>query len=118
MSIDSSPSMQDRLAALKAAKVETPLWVFLAIYLKARRECYIDYMEGAKALVEFLKPIKFPAESELEAIRMPKFYQGSYEAMELIKCLSNNPYDLQERSYKERSMFYTLIKRLPTGDYV
>lgn len=111
-------SLQDRLAALKAQEVETPLWVFLYLYLKARRESYTDYMEGAKALYEFLKPIKFPSNLRVDTINLPPLYRGSYEAMEMIKILSNNPYDLQEREYKEQAIFYTLMKDMPIGSYI
>jgi len=34
-----------------------PLWALLTIYSKAERECYIDYMAGFKALVDYLGPV-------------------------------------------------------------
>lgn len=40
-----------------AATIPTPLSTFLYIYAHAHHECYINYMEGAKALAKYLAPI-------------------------------------------------------------
>lgn len=117
-------SIQERLAALKAStsiqqesieecKIETPLWVFLYIYLKARKECIINYMEGAKALAEFLTPIEIPYNKEIELTYIPLLFRGCNEIYELIKCITNSSYiygeaDLIKRKNIETAIFYTL----------
>lgn len=126
MPTDPTNSLQSRLAALKSTnsvqqesieecKIETPLWVFLYIYLRARRECYIDYMEGAKALAEFLNPIKIPSNFESKFINLPPLYRGSYEVVELVKILSKDQFNLSEREYVEYAIYYTLTQQM-TGN--
>lgn len=64
-----SVSIQDRMRALKEKSntssrsdnnTPTQLATLLLLFTKAERECYIHYMEGAKALVDWLRPIAIP----------------------------------------------------------
>ena len=64
----------------------TPLATLLYIYNHARYDCYIDYMEGAKALIKYLSPIEMPN-------TFPKYFPVpslllNYELTELAKLLS------------------------------
>lgn len=45
------------------SKAPFPLYALLTIYLKAEHECYVNYMEGFKALVSWLGPIEKPLTS-------------------------------------------------------
>lgn len=38
----------------------TPFSIFLSIYNKAGHDCFINYMEGAKAVYKWLSPIDIP----------------------------------------------------------
>ncbi|PHQ81753.1 MAG: hypothetical protein COB66_01390 [Coxiella sp. (in: Bacteria)] len=62
----------------------TPLATFLLIYTKAEKECYIDYMEGARRLVKFLSPISIPCYPE--SYRVPALLSG-YSTYEVAKIL-------------------------------
>ena len=81
---------------------------FLHIYSKTTTECYIDYMQGAKALKKFMHPIIFPA--------IPKDYTApdilvSYEIQELAKLLSKDPYSLIEIQARKNIIVYTLTQQ-------
>lgn len=64
-------SLAERMAAvrekhntsyLSEATTSISLEDFVRMYNKAGRQCYIDYMEGAKALHKFLSPIIIPSD--------------------------------------------------------
>lgn len=85
-------TLSSRLAALKHSVTPTPLRTFLALVNKADKECYVDYMAGAKALYTFLAPIDIPDyNSQLYVV--PPVLQGYY-LWELAKILS--PRDIGE----------------------
>jgi len=65
---------------------KTPLWVFLYLYEKSERECYIEYMRGAKALYKFISPIAFPDYSARELEKVPTGLQG-YTSQELARAI-------------------------------
>lgn len=62
-----------------------PLYVLLTIYLKAERECYINYMQGFKALVSWLGPIDAGISSDF--IRDYPSILTSYEIQEIASIL-------------------------------
>lgn len=69
----------------------TSLSTFLAIYNKARYECYIDHMAGAKALIKYLGPLVIPkAKSSWHNSLL-----GSYETQQLAKVISGYTYGPQ-----------------------
>ena len=53
-------SLSNRLKHLienkKSDEETSSLYLFAAIYSKASKECYVDYMQGAKALFHWLSP--------------------------------------------------------------
>lgn len=73
------------------AATPTPLWVFVEIYSKANRECYLNYMSGAKILEEWLTtpdtPLVLSEELADNSKRFPTFL-CSYEFYELNKVTS------------------------------
>jgi len=87
-----------RLAALRLSlntsskdseseRMEFPLWALLVIYHKANRACYVNYMEGLKNLVEWLKPISITPKN-------PSYYSsrvlGGYETSRLADILNTD----------------------------
>lgn len=65
---------------------------FLRLYYsQARRSLYIEYMEGATLLADWLGPFSWP---EPTAPATPLMW--SYEAMELCRILKCAPAQLQE----------------------
>lgn len=76
------------IETLKARYSTTSLKTFLTIYLKAHRECYLDHMEGASALVAWLSPIDMTLESKEAAGYRPLAPLAlSYELHQLAKIL-------------------------------
>lgn len=66
----------------------SPLSLYLALYSKASTECYIDYMEGAKVLYNWLTckgiiPLVIPPSS----VPVPRLCL-SYDMVQLAKILS------------------------------
>jgi len=108
MSINSlsSISIQQRLADLKETAELSDLGIhskdtsatcvktILIIYTKARHECYIDYMEGIKLLLNYLKPIEVPEHilnkaNLIDSSAHLPTYLINYETTELAKLLTN-----------------------------
>ena len=84
-----------KLEALKLAKIPVPLSTFLLIYCRARHECYIDYMEGAKALHDYLTaggliPLAIDLPPRDSNYRLPPLY-GNYEIQGLAKIITGTP---------------------------
>ena len=100
-----SSDLAERLASIreKAASVDTtcysegdkkpfPLSTFLILYHKANHECYIDYMEGAKALHSWLtNEGKLPL--DLEEDKYPRLKREDFKHSSLLGC-----YAIQEMS--------------------
>jgi len=102
-------SLQERMAALKSKhdtkvrsddKTPTPLSVFIHIYIKAEHECYINYMEGAIALADYLSPIAIPLMPDI-IVHTPRML-CSYELTELAQHLATDRYNLAEVRHIER----------------
>lgn len=72
----------------------SPLSLYLSIYTKASRECYIDYSSGAKALLNWLAPAGIPLDYQTDkyprisdtSYKVPRLCAG-YAAGELSKLL-------------------------------
>lgn len=116
----SSPvKMADRLKSLKernsnpsVSSNPTSIHTFVALYTKARQDCYTDYMEGTKALISYLAPIVIP-QSLLDRVnrvnpetRLPAYLVG-YETTELAKLISK--YESNRDLTKVRTMERVLI---------
>jgi hypothetical protein len=98
-----SHSLIEKLKELKAKKfsenfkqefadrIPTDLNMFLILYSKSRTECYINYMEGAAALISFLAPIQLPTSIliEDESFKINDLLI-SYEVQKLAELLQNN----------------------------
>ena len=87
-------TLTERMSALKEVhdkdvtsddKTPTPLWVLLYIYNTCNHECYTDYMEGAKILVNYLSPIEMPV-LPLTSTPLPRILIN-YELTELAQLL-------------------------------
>lgn len=92
MSSSSSSSnlaaLRAKLATLSGAQKATPLWVFLYMYSQAQHVCYVDYMEGAKELYNYLRPLSLPTNLPQAPILN---YMGDYETLELAKIVCEYP---------------------------
>lgn len=123
-SLEPTQSLLERLRSLKpltsqveesCSQKETPLWVFLYIYLLSKKEGYINHMEGAKALIKMLKPISFPSRELVSPL--PELFRSSYEVSELARHLCTSPQylHLEEWRYIEDAIYYSLTKEMPEG---
>jgi hypothetical protein len=95
-----SPDLAASLASLKAAQIPVPLYVFITIYNKATRDCYINYMEGAKILHDWLTdkgkiPLELPADTP--ETRVPRLLKG-YEMQQVINIINPDKYHRIERA--------------------
>ena len=75
----------------------TSLADLLFMYSKAEDLCYVDFMEGAKALVTFMAPIEIPVISS--RIRLPELL-GGYAASELATIIA--PHSKRASPYIEQ----------------
>lgn len=119
-------ALLQRLAQLKEAqntsiksdsKEATPLWVFLHLYNKARSECYVDRMEGAKILYEWLSPLDIP---EYPTVRhAPSSFIIGYELTELAKIVSGykSANQLEQLQDAELSILITSCTEFLQGVY-
>jgi hypothetical protein len=73
----------DAIAAFKLARSPSPLAMYMTVYLQANRECYLDYMLGARALANYLQPINVPVVTTTVPLML-----RSYELHELAKALA------------------------------
>lgn len=81
--------------AYSEVRTTSPLSLFLAIYTKASTECYVDHMQGAKVLLDWLtvgnmpldyNTAKYPQIEDTSFI-LPRLLTG-YDAGELAKLLA------------------------------
>lgn len=63
--------------------IRFPLWALLYIYEKSHRQCYIDYMQGFKLLVNWLTPIAWHHTDT----KYP-FLIGGYDAQQIANILN------------------------------
>ena len=74
--------LSEAIAQYRESLKPIPLSTYLYIYNHAQHEAYIDYMAGAKALVEYLTPIAIPKIN----IEIPDILV-SYDLQQLAKVL-------------------------------
>ena len=91
----------------RARLTPTPLSTFLHIYTHAETECYINYMEGAKALAKYLAPIEVTTGAWIDtSFKMPDLL-ASYDLYELAKILKPHlttlllPYQIENAIYEQ-----------------
>jgi hypothetical protein len=75
--------MSSALEAFKLSRSAFPLPAFMSLYLSANRECYIEYMQGAKCLANYLAPLAIP----LSTTTVPDMLR-TYELAYLAKALA------------------------------
>lgn len=118
--------MSAALEALKLSRTSFPLSLYLTIYTKANHECYINYMEGAKALKVWLGKIELPAERYPEILntnfKVPSLLTGGYEGNELIIALLGKLNDgsaewSKEFRTMERAIYFVMSKEVITNVY-
>lgn len=100
--------LEERNASTKSkAANSTPLSAYVIIYSKASSECYVDYMEGAKLLWDWLSPIEVP-EEEVDNSKM-KLYNliNTYEVQKLAYHVVPNKNDLQAMWKFELAFLFT-----------
>lgn len=111
--IDLSSRMND----LKLRACPFPLSTFLTIYTKANHSCYINYMEGAKILYNWLTNNgKIPLDYQLDkhpriediTFTVPRLLNGGYEGSELCKILDKKQHRGDWRR-TERAIFFTML---------
>jgi len=109
-------SLSERIANLKAdsSSKPFPLATFITIYNKASCECYIDYMEGAKALHFWLTaggtiPLDLELSSDA-ALDTPNLLI-SYSMTELVKIIIPS-LDLEKRNRVYKAILLILCKDL------
>lgn len=88
----------------------TSLHTYLSIYDKAttlsgKSECYLNYMEGARVLADWLAPIEFPPIEEVGTV--PDILR-TYELCQLAKILSRP--DITT-SFAEDAIYTALVKK-------
>jgi len=125
--VTSLSTLSERLAALREDKTATPLWVFLYIYTKASRECYISYNHGARVLYSYLTdkgaiPLDYQTgrypEIDNTEFKVPELMRG-YASSELSKILTAHIADfslrLKAMSRADRAIYITLNQLLKEG---
>lgn len=119
-------SLTEKLAKLRettntspesAVKTPTDLETFLRIYNKSGRECYIDYMAGAKALYKFLSPITIPSDVIFNSTLTNIAVLHSYEVSQLASVIVPAPVYSKEEieigsrmSYEERNKKFSTTR--------
>jgi len=82
------------MARRTAINTSSPLSLYLTIYSKATHECYINHMEGAKILKDWLGKIDLPTERYPKILnpgfKVPRLLEG-HESYELAKILVTQP---------------------------
>lgn len=94
----SSIDISANLEALRLRDKSFPLWALLTIYVKAEHECYVDYMAGFKALVNWLGPISDEPCNNLVKIDI----LSNYETQQMADILN----------YFEEEILATLIYKV------
>ena len=123
-------SLAERMAALREnnnfspidadwADAPTSLATFLTIYNKTGTECYIEYMQGAKALIAFLSPIEIPEIDAGFLATLPKpssiAMVDGYHMYQLAKLLAGGPTELKQIAYIEKVILYLTCRHMLIG---
>lgn len=77
------------LERLKISRRPFPLKYLLLLYVRARRECYLNYHAGFKNLYDWLAPIDIPAGNEYKK-KMPDVF-NNWEIQELARICGCSP---------------------------
>ena len=91
---------------LSEAVAPTSLEDYVRLYNKAGRLCYIDYMEGAKALYKFLSPICIPQLVPRKMHKMPALFHG-YEVQQVAYIVSGETYGDKYKHIENLILHYT-----------
>jgi hypothetical protein len=110
MAIDFS-AIRDKLDTSIASDDDTPFPFasFLLIYTKSREHCYVEYMEGAKILLDWLGTIEYPDYAVSLAPTIPDLLRG-YESDQLCKILVGNPTDLEAMDIMTKLILHTMYR--------
>lgn len=115
--------LADRLASLRAstdrsikhkdtANTPFPLDKFLLLYTKGHKECFVEYMQGAKALYEWLAPLEFPDYPDIDCnFKIPPLLMG-YDSQQVAGIVSEyrKNYDLALFHRAERAILISMYK--------
>ena len=101
------------------ATTSSPLSLYLAIYSKANHECYINYMEGAKLLLNWLAPAGTPLDYQVElypaiedtSYKVPRLMRG-YETGEICSLLE--PYE----KYNNTELYFAAQAKVGRAIYL
>lgn len=108
-------SLAERMAAvrekhntsyLSEATAPTSLEDYVRLYNKAGRLCYIDYMEGAKALYKFLSPICIPDDIIFTQSKAPAMFHG-YELIRVAEIVSGQTFGAAYNYVYNCIVYYT-----------
>lgn len=95
-------------------RTPTQLRTFLLIYTRTVKDSYTNYMEGAKALYEWLSPIQWPDYPAIDDnYKLPRYCE-SYELEELAKILVGyrSHKQLPELARAKRAIYITTFKEV------
>ena len=131
-----SEAIRQRLAAIKeqtntsplsacSQAVPTSLETYIRLYNKCGRECYLNYMAGAKALAAYLAPIHIPSETDItfsKTLRKTALIHG-YEVQQLAFIIARQNYPelegtsaiLSHVNYIENCIVYYTAKHIVEG---
>jgi hypothetical protein len=121
MTATATLSLAERMAAVREkhntsylSEATRPISLedYVRLYNKAGRSCYVDYMEGAKALHKFLSPIIIPTDiiftSSVPALCI------SYEIRQLAVLLSGETFGAAH-NYVHNCIIYYTAKHILEG---
>lgn len=105
-------SIADRLEALRLTNKPFPITAYLDILYKSQKECYKNYLEGARLLLDYLTDNgKIPlANNFFFAELTPSFIFQSYYLSELTTLLSGDTYGRKYKKYKD--LIYSHLLKL------
>jgi len=121
-----SSSIATSLAELKAAKSPSPLSLFLHIYSKAQRECYLNYDEGTNCLYNYLTnngtiPLSLPTDKYPEILnpnfKVPSLLRG-YENGQVAKIIVGGYEDkpintyLRKHTITENAIYFVMSREI------
>ena len=121
-------TLLSRLAALRETsnkspvsecKQATPLATYLLLYSLANKECYIDYMEGARLLKSWLGEIAIPVDTYPEILnpnfKVPSLLSG-YESQELATIISGETFG-REHTVAANAIYFVMSREVISYTY-
>lgn len=103
------------LERIKLTNSPSPLSLYLSLYNKAAKECYIDNMQGARLLKNWLGKIEYPIEKYPQILAsdfsIPHLLE-SYEMQQLAMILSDykKNKDLNQLAIASKAIYFTSIE--------